>query len=363
MLPWIETVGTENFRAVWLHNQIVAGLGLIWMGQWFGGRRVPMVGITAVGVAPDQRGSGIGTRLLHHVLEEIDEAGYPLSALYPATLSFYQRSGYARAGQRITYELPLAAITIRDHSLALVPIGDELHQALVPTYEQRAKRVVGNLDRPTWMWKRILDPQGRYLFGYLVMRKDAVEGYVVFTQGRHEEPLNVRDVCVLTPDAGRRILTLLAGYRSTVEHVTWNSGYLDSLVYLLKEPHTAGIHAQVKVIQSLDWMLRLVDVSAALSTRGYPPGLTAELHFEVHDGVLPSNNGRFVLHIANEQGQVSLGGQGRIRLGVRELAAMYSGFMAPVELCAVGAIEAPLPDLALASSVFAGARPWIADMF
>src|SRR5262245_41049785 len=107
MRDWMGLLGVGNVRAVRVEGRVVAGLGLIWMGQWFGGVSVPMVGVTAVGVAPEQRGRGVGIGMLEAMLSEVRAAGVPLSALYPATQTFYQRAGYERAGQRVTYELPI----------------------------------------------------------------------------------------------------------------------------------------------------------------------------------------------------------------------------------------------------------------
>jgi predicted acetyltransferase len=79
--------------------------------------------------------------------------------------------------------------------------------------------------------------------------------------------------------------------------------------------------------------------------------------------MLPWNHGRFVLELTDGRGQVRPGGQGRIRLHVRELAALYSGYMAPVELGRAGTLDGPEADLAFATLAFSGPRPWTPDMF
>ena len=101
----------------------------------------------------------------------------------------------------------------------------------------------------------------------------------------------------------------------------------------------------------------------ALSARGYPAGIDAELHLEVRDDLLPSNNGRFVLTIADRRASVRSGGTGQMRLHVRDLAALYSGYMTPSELQAAGSLEGSDAALATAAQIFAGPRPWTPDMF
>lgn len=356
-------VGPEHCRSVVAGGRVVAAIVLAPMGQWFGGRRVPTIGICGVGVRPEWRGSGVGTTMLRSALAELHARGEALATLYPATLQFYERAGFARAGQRLTYEAPTAAIDLRAEGSTLVPLAPGEEPLLYACYNARARHGNGNLDRPAWMWRRRLEPAEQPVWRFRVAEGELTSGYVVFTQGGRSDPLTVHDVCALTPAAGRRILTLFGGYRSMVERLTWNGGPFDPLRYLLREELVAGKHTIVQVTRALDWMLRIVDLPTALSLRGYPAGLQAELELAVSDEWLAANNGNFRLTVAEGRGRVERGGTGRIKLGIRELAALYSGFMAPAELAAVGEISGPLADLELAGAVFAGPRPWLADMF
>lgn len=388
MQRWIAALGLQTFRAIRRQETMIGALGLIQMGQWFGGARVPVAGVTAVGIAPQHRGSGVGTALVHAALHELHAAGVPLSALYPATLPIYHQAGYARAGQRITYDLPLAAIQLDPvvagdeadwRALALEPLplppASEGGQTAPPDvlaqlYTVRARRTAGNLDRHPALWQRIFAPldlpsdlaTGQGPFCYLATDGATPQGYVIFTQAGRDEALRVQDMCVLTPQAGRRLLAFFASHRTMGKNVVWSGGLHDPLTHLLREALYA--HRPVAEMAGwIDWMLRIVDVPGALRARGYPPGLRAELHLAVRDDLLPANNGRFVLHVHAGQAEVEPGGQGQINLGVRELAALYSGFLTPAELQAIGAIAGPAPDLALAAAVFAGPRPWLADVF
>ncbi|HEX9989027.1 MAG TPA: GNAT family N-acetyltransferase [Chloroflexia bacterium] len=356
-------LGADDFRLSRVNGKIAAGLGYVRMGQWFGGASVPSVGITTVGVAPEHRGTGLGLSMMRAILEELYEEGMPLSSLYPATTTFYRRVGYERAGQRITYELPLDGIDVRERGLDLVPIEKEHYPEVYRLYEERARRSSGHLDRPEWLWNRKLEPKDQKPHRFIVARDGQPEGYVIFKSGERSEPISVFDACVLTPGAGRRVLTLLAGFATMVDKVTWSGGPLDSFIYLLNEPMSAGLTSKFKVTRSFDWMLRLVDVEKALTLRGYPNGLDAEVHLDVQDDLLPANNGRFTLAVSGGEGHVSPGGEGRIKLGVRELASIYTGFISPLELQSLGKIEGERGDLALAGAIFAGARPWMPDMF
>jgi predicted acetyltransferase len=361
----VDMVGAAHMRAVRSNGRIVGGLGAFPAGQWYGGRCVPIAAVTAVGVAPDARGQGVGAFMLRSSLEELRAAGTPLAALYPATLSFYRGAGYERAGYRITYELPLELITTgpRDPELALEPFGEEGYPLARELYAERARRTTGNLERTEWLWKFRMEPKDRRPFRFVARRGAAAEGYIVYSHGGRSDPLLISDLVALTPAAGRSFLGLLAGYRSMVEQVVWSGGVLDTLAYLLSENLTAGAKARVGVRNSYDWMLRIVDVAGALAARGYPPGLSAAVDLEVDDPTLPANAGRYRLTVADGRAEVTRGGAGRVRAEVRGLAALYTGFAAPDELRALGQIEGPEADLALLGAIFGGPRPWIPDMF
>lgn len=363
MREFMETLGLEHMRAIKEGGRIVAGLGAFPTGQWYGGALVPAAAVTAVGVAPDVRGTGVGSFMLRESLLELRNGGIPLAALYPATLRYYHRAGYARAGNRIGYELPLTLIGPSRSEAELVPFGEEQYSTVRELYRVRARQTSGNLDRTEWLWKFRLEPKDRKMFRYLIRRNDQFEGYLAYFHGTRSDPITITDLVVLTPDAGRRVLAMLAGYHTMVEHATWAGGALDPLLYLLGENLAAGSRPRASIKYSYDWMLRIVDVAKALAQRGYPQQLRATLELEIDDDVLSQNSGRYTLEIADGKASVTSGGRGLIKLGIRELAAIYTGFMAPVELRTLGTIEGSDADLALMGALFAGPRPWIADMF
>lgn len=363
MPEWVGRVGAANFREARLDGKLAGGLGYLPMGQWFGGRVVPSMGITAVGVAPEYRGAGVGSRMLKLMLEEMYRDGWALSSLYPATVEYYRRVGYERAGYHIRYELAVDAIDTGDRELGLVPVDEGDLDTMKALYERRARMSAGVLERPDLLWtRRPVTPEQRE-HRYIVVRDSEPEGYVVFRQGSRSEPLRVLDVCVLTPQAARRVLALFAAFRSMVETVAWNGPPLDPLLYGLQEPVVGTARMRVERPLSIDWMLRIVDVRKALEERGYPPGLEAELHFELEDDMLPANAGRIVLAVANGRGNVREGGEGRMRMHVRDLAAVYTGFATPFEQAVLGDVSGPADDMALAGAVFGGPRPWMAEIF
>ncbi len=358
---WIAAQGAENIRLVRQGGEVAGGLGFVRMGQWFGGKSVPMAGVRPVGVAPEYRSSGAATVLLRKAPNEFHQDGFPLSGLYPATQPVYRRAGYEQGGNKTRYKMPLAAIDVRDRTLGMRRATEEDHELIRELYTRRAQQTSGNLDREQLLWNRVLRPQRGTAYAYLVTRGDEAEGYVVYVQERVPNTFNadmyLLDVVALSADAGRRILTFLADHRSVVENVIWNGAPAEPLFYLVaNQSH--------KVEEYWKWMLRVVDVRSALEGRGYAPGVEAEVRLEVHDDVLPWNAGRWVLEVSGGEGRVREGGDGGLRLDVRGLASLYTGHLSPYELQATGLLEAWDPrDLASAALIFAGPTPWMPDMY
>ncbi|NJK79187.1 MAG: GNAT family N-acetyltransferase [Chloroflexaceae bacterium] len=367
-------VGVENFRVVRRGGRVVGGVGLIPMGEWFGGASIPMVGISTVGIAPDQRGTGVGRFMLSEVVHELYATGVPIAGLYPATQHFYRTVGFERAGSRIRYELPLEVTEVRllppTAPLEVIPVdvGDTAaYEQMKQVYTAFARSTNGLLDRIESRWQRSFEPilqtEQSIVLRFLVLHEGQPEGYVVYTQTAFHEPLQVVDWAVTTPRAAHQLLRLFAGSRSTTDHVRWNGGLFDPLVYALREQRFGLANARASILQHWDWMLRIVDLVRALSLRPYPPGLAGELHLEVADDLLPANNGRFVLQIADGRGMVERGGAGRLRLDIRDMAPLYSSFMTPHELRLISTLDGLEPDMMLATAAFAGPRPWMSEIY
>ena len=81
-------------------GDLVGGLGILFMGQWFGGRSVRTGGIAAVGVPPEERGEGAAEALMTSVLRGLRKRGVPISTLYPSNLRLYRKVGYEQVPRR-----------------------------------------------------------------------------------------------------------------------------------------------------------------------------------------------------------------------------------------------------------------------
>ena len=341
-------------------GRVTASASVIPMGQWFGGRRVEVTGLGAVGVAPERRGLGSGRRLMEAVLRDERQRGARLAVLYASSQAFYRRVGFEQAGSRVEHRVKLSGVDFQDRTLSLRPVREEDLPALREAYGRQARTQCGWLDRGPYAWRRALRPLTETTYGFLIEGPLGVEGYVYLSRRQqppsYQQELNLTDLVVLTPAAGRRLWTFLGDHRALATEVLWRGGLTDPMLFLLAEQgyESKCLHR---------WMVRVLDVPAALQARGYPAGVSAALHLDVTDALFPENQGRFVLEVSEGEAEVRRGGDGDVRLDVRALAPLFSGYLVPEALRLAGALTAGDEALRVAALLFSGPPPAMPDMF
>ncbi|MBD2465326.1 GNAT family N-acetyltransferase [Oscillatoria sp. FACHB-1407] len=356
---YMKRVGSQNFRVLRQGDQLVGGLAVLQMGQWYGGQCVPMAGIAAVGVAPEFRGSGAAITLMQKTLGELREQGIPLSVLYPATQRLYRKAGYEQGGLLCVWEIEPQTIQASDRSLPIHPITPTV-DLLAPLYRQKAQIYSGHVERHSFLWQELTDMQPKeaiacaYGFGDL----NHLEGYIIFHQVRvnNDNRLVIKDWVLLTSAAIQRFWSFLADHRSQIDNIRWRSSLTDPLSLLLPEQSARLVNAE-------RWMLRIIDVSKALEKRGYSANVQAELHLDIQDDLFAENTGRFVLTVANGKSEVVQGGNGDLKLHIRSLSSLYSGLFTARELKLMGQIEGTEIALSTADHVFQSHSPWLSDFF
>lgn len=73
----------------------------------------------------------------------------------------------------------------------------------------------------------------------------------------------------------------------------------------------------------------LVDASAAIAARGWPPHLYGSVDLSLEDGVCPWNAGTHRLVLAAGTGRLEPGGRAEVTLTARGLAVLYAGAATP----------------------------------
>ena len=308
------------------------------MRQWWCGRAVPMAGVAGVMVAPEDRGRGIARRLMAALLDEVAARGYPLSALYPATMPLYRSIGWELAGTRDTAAIP--ARSLRD----LVPPDPEVPAAglnvaaaaprlrrAAPGDAEAVISVIGRVHAAardcgpiTWaaasMTQWLADP---YLYAYL-----CDDGFLIYRWHHGHSALFVEGAVAISAETQRAFWAHVGSHASIAEQVYARVGLADPLWWLTRE-RDADLERHSR------WMLRVVDAPAAIAARGFPSGLSLTVPLVIADHDRPANSGRWQLTVAEGQGAldpvrpVTAHAGPPLTLGARGLAALYAGTPLP----------------------------------
>lgn len=362
MRGWLDRAGLAQVRVARSGDgEVAAGLLRIPMGQFFGGRSVPLVGIAGVGVAPEARGTGLATRLMQETMTELRAEGFALAGLYASTQPLYRRAGFEQAGTRVEYRAVPRLLAMADRTLPVIALGEADRPEAQRLYREMAVTRDGWLDRGPYIWGRVWGPRAGTAHAFGVVEDGAMSGYVVLVQSQNSQnhlELRAMDLVARTPGTARRLLTLLADHGSVADHVTWCGGPDDPLAGLLPEPASAVTIRQ-------HWMLRVLDVQRALQARGWPAGLRASLTLELHGDILDGLDGRYALEVAGGEAAVRPGASSGplLRVTMLGLPGLYTGFRSPAVLKAMGLCDGTPDAMAAAQALFAGPPPSTPDMY
>src|SRR5690606_10205672 len=113
----------------------------------------------------------------------------------------------------------------------------------------------------------------------------------------------------------------------------------------------------------LRWMTRVLDVQAAIESRGFAPELRGQLVIEVRDDLLEAQSGAYTVKIEGGAARVERGGTPELKVGVGALASLYTGHLAAEELAMLGTADGAPDDLARATALFSGPAPWLPEIY
>jgi predicted acetyltransferase len=335
------------------------------MRQWWYGRPVPMAGVVAVMIAPEDRGRGVGRALMTALTDLMAARGYPLSALYPATLPIYRSLGWEIAGHRHEAALPARSLFAlvkpdinaepRQASHVRRPgPGDAAEVLDVLGRAHALARDCGPITYDEATIRRWLTRPGRYADTdrYAYLTPDGFLGYR-WLDG-HDE-IFVDRLVAASAEATWALWGLVASNSSVAGTVRARVGPADPVRWLLREQDT-------NIAERWSWMLRLLDAPAAIAARGFPAtDIAVPLH--ITDDLRPANSGRWDLTVRAGAGSLSRcrtepgasPGDGvtpadrvPLALGARGLAALYAGTpVATLRRAGLAAGGSPAADAAL----------------
>jgi predicted acetyltransferase len=319
--------------------------------------RVPMAGVSAVGVHPTHRRRGLLRRLMAEMLADARDRSEPLAGLIASESIIYGRFGFGRATDRVTLEIDTRASEFLQPpptpDLQLVG-KDEAAELLPPIFERSRRRRAGEPGRTPAMWTMVLEDKPHRRGGGRGAFTAVCDGGYVRYRAHDPDRISVEELRGVTADieAGlwRFILDIdlvatVTAYRRPVdEPVRWR----------LADPR------QLRATSLEDRLyVRLLDVPAALEGRGYRrPGrlaldLVAPRVEEKDDPAI----GLWVVDAGPEGASCRPGRPGEtadLRMEVTDLGSLYLGGFTASVMGAGGRIEElTAGSLDVADSIFA----------
>lgn len=277
--------------------------------------RLPMDGLTWVGIHPDHRRRGLLTRMMKDHLHRIHDRGEcAVAGLHASEAAIYGRFGYGCASLDVQLTLGRGAELRAPAAVSEAADAVQLHMVTLPTPEgmaalheahlASAATTPGAVTRPdamagTW-WRDYPQARGEKEQRRLLLarREGRLTGYAAFRrESRWDEATPQGTVQVVELGAADQP-TLLALARRLVDFdltskvTLWSRSLDDPVMWWAGGPRSVGLRAYDSL-----W-LRLVDVPRALAERGY--GAACDLVLEVEDEVCPWNAGRWRLTVGDD---------------------------------------------------------------
>jgi predicted acetyltransferase len=344
-------------------QDIVATTGAFSLTLTVPGGRLPMPGVTAVGVAPTHRRRGLLTMLMRRELADFRESGQVIAGLWASEGSIYGRFGYGMATYWAEFKIERdRAAFARPHQpsgrVVLMDKKDAL-DGFPAVYERVALGQPGMWLRNRAWWEQITadlehwrDGATALFFAGHESPEGRLDGYLTYRikhdwdEGIPGSVFKVREFMAESPEAYADLWRFCFDHDLMKYVEAWPRPLDEPLLHMLAEPR----RLRLKVGDGL-W-LRLVDVPGALAARRY--STEARIVFEVRDTFCPWNEGRYELEGSPDGAECrATDRRSDVILDAADLGAIYLGGVRLQTLRRAGRVmEASPGALARADAMF-----------
>jgi predicted acetyltransferase len=302
--------------------------------------RVPMAGLSWVSVHPDHRRRGILRAMMTHHFARLHEEGAALSGLHAAELPIYGRFGYGISSVALELKLERGAVLTapsldedagRVTTRFVAADSDDAARVIHDLHLRCAETTLGTVTRPERMARPLwidvpLTRQGREPWQVLLAHVDGQPaGYGVFsrehkwTDFKPKGAVTVRELAAADPATLLALARRLVDFDLTSSITIGGRGADDPLLWWAGGPRAVGVTGSDSL-----W-LRLIEVGAALTVRGYSSACDVVL--DVIDPTCPWNQRAWRLTIDRDGVATCLptSDHADVRLPVQSLGAAYLG--------------------------------------
>ena len=354
----------DCLRGLYVGETLAAQVELIPLTLSHGAAEVAVGGIGGVAVAPAFRRQGFAERLMREACAEQRASGLAFSVLFPFSRAYYGRFGYITAAERRVYRGSPRLLRSFKPSGSWVDAGPRDIGELDHIYRQALRGRFGPVvrDQAWWQAEVLQTWQGERLHAHIWYDEEGRgRSYLVYRFNYRNKPsqTEIREMVALDPEARAQLFAFLAGHETQTEEIVFRAPADAPVNLLFPDPLACSVEPH--------FMLRVLDVEAAIRALRYPANLQGELRLALHDEWMTENDGRYAVTFADGHAEVRrLADDAPVELSldVRVLAQLLTRYLRPRTAAAFGMLEVyERAGLALAEHAFAGLAPFMSDYF
>jgi predicted acetyltransferase len=329
-----------------------------------GGARVPMAGVTRVGVLSTHRRRGVLTAMMDRLLRESVERGQVVATLRASEGVIYQRFGFQVGGEVNDVEIDCRrgarlAAPVAEGTMRLLT-RDDTFETVKALHPRVGFDRPGAVARKDWALRRSLadalaPDKGTYV---AVHTADGIDdGYVVYSvDWPHVFGANPGGTAVVSDVWAATPAVELALWKYVLEIDLLDTVRVeqrppdDPLRFALADQR----HYVIKARFDEQWV-RLLDVHAALHARTYN-GARDAVTVAVSDPLLPANDGTWRISAEGAERQPG-GSAADLVTTINGISGAYLGGTSWRELCVAGVVQENRPGAVAIADLLFAARP------
>ncbi len=334
--------------------------------SYVGGRPVPTAGVGGVAVAAEDRGRGHGTTVLRRLLEQARVRGAGISTLFATTPAFYRGLGYEQVAEQSWLLLPATelgrmpasgALTVRRATDADFAAVESLYRARAATESLWLDRSAPGHAQP--FAASLAEADGVSL---AIDPAGEIAGYARWNRGAGTGPearLTVTELLGATAPATAALLAVPGRFDSVVGTICIRTTGRDPLRWSIPR---AGWRSE----GHQDYLLRVVDLAAAIAARGWPGVGDFSCSVNVLDRWCAWNEGAWQLEFERGVGFAHRRGDIDVALPTlttRGIAVLFAGCVTAAQLRRGGMLSGATaidPDI---DRLGVGPTPGVLDFF
>ena len=362
---WLAERHTGDMRGLFVDGRLVAQLLLLPLQVGAGRVNLSCGGLGGVASPPEERRHGYVARLLRETCDELRANDTALCLLYPFKASFYGRYGWATCMERRRYSgsPELFAPFRKQLHGRFEPAGIEAVDDFQKIYSGALRGRFGPIVRtPAWWEKEVLTEHKKTRYNY-IWRDESGEARSYVCYSWEQRPpgttMACREIVALDPEARAQLFGFVTNHDAQCKDVVFHAPADAPVNLLMPDPLECKAEPY--------FMLRLVDVAAALSSLRYPGDLRGRLTIAVTDDWLEHNNGTFALEVGDGTATCARlpdAAEADLACDVRVLAQIFTRYLRPRTAAAFGMLAVnKQPALALLNQLFAGLAPFSSVFF